>query len=210
MRSLPIALAALALLPSCDSLFSGEYSPEYLREDSPLDPPGLAAARKAQRDALVKEGLFAPGSTVEVQQGRVFLLARNPERTPEPSGKMVESAKAKIISCEGLYYFVELDGGERGFLRESDLVQPVELVPTNPMLAGDLFATPISEVAEPLPLDENQTLTTNNNGRTVVLVGKKSERSAEFEERKKEVETGGDSGADSEPPPLPEPSGNGH
>ncbi len=194
----------LALLPSCET--TEEYTPEYLREDSPLDPPGTAEARKAQRAERVKEGLFAPGSTVDVQQGRVFLLSRNPDYSDEPSGRMVDAEQAKVISCEGLYYFVELDGGKRGYLRESDLVSPVQLVPTDPvMVNGDLFATPVGDDGTPLPLDENQTYATNATGRTVILVGKTSERGNEFEERKKAVEEGSTSGGD-EPPPLPEPS----
>ncbi len=212
----PLAIAALCLLPSC-GIFSNEYSPEYMREDSPLDPPGMAAARAAQRAQRVKEGVFAPGASVEVQQGRAFLLDRNPDHSDEPNGRMVKSATAKIISCEGLYYYVELEDGKKGFLRESDLVSPVQLVPTDPMLiGGDLFpgVLPAGETPAPtgdIPLDDNQQLTTNADGRTVVLVGKKTDRGAEFEARKQELEQAADNAAPSDddagdPPPLPDSS----
>ncbi len=223
MKAFPLILAgAVLLLPSCDSLSSEEYMPEYMKETTPLDPPGTEAARKAMRMERVKEGRYETGSSVAVQQGRVFLLSRNPEYSPEPEGRMVEAAEAKILSCEGLYYFVELEDGKRGYLRESDFEPPVELMPTDPLLAGGMYG-PEGEVegAAPMQLDENQTLTTNEDGRSVVLVGKKTERSAEFEQRKQAVEKGEavpvpsvsapalSLPAQNEPaPPLPEPAGN--
>ncbi len=214
MRVFPLVLAGLLLaLPSCESL-SEEYTPEYLKETTPLDPPGTEAARKAMRAERVKDGLFETGSSVPVQPGRVYLLSRNPEYTPDTDGRMVDSGDAKILSCEGLYYFVEMEDGKRGYLRESDFMQP-NLVPTDPMMmAGGMFG-PEGEVegAAPMQLDENQTLTTNEDGRAVVLVGKKTERAAEFEQRKKAVETGTPAPAPSysneEPPPLPAPAGDG-
>ncbi len=208
MKLFPILLAGLLLLPACESLPSSKFVPEYMKEDSPLDPPGTSEARRAMRAQRVKEGKFATDSTVDVQEGRVFLLDRNPDYSQDPNGSLVEAASAKIMSCEGLYYFVELDGGQRGYLRESDLVQPVELVPTAGMVVGgDIFAPegPV-EGAAPLPLDDNQTLTTNADGRAVVLVGKKTERSAEFEERKKVVEGEASATDGDEPPPLPAPA----
>ncbi len=211
MKLFPILLAGLVLLPSCETTLSGDYVPEYMRPDSPLDPPGTSAARAAMRAKRVKKGKFETGSTISVQEGRVFLLTANPDYSPEPSGTLVDANEARIMSCEGLYYFVELDGGQRGYLRESDLVQPVELVPTDPMMVmgGDIFAGDSAvEGAAPVPLNDNQTLTTNEDGRAVVLVGKKTERSAEFEQRKKEVEGQGTAASDGgeEPPPLPEPA----
>ncbi len=217
MKAFPLILSGLLLvIPSCDSLSSEEYTPEYLKETTPLDPPGTEAARKAMRMERVKEGRYETGSTVAVQQGRVFLLSRNPEYSPEPEGRLVEAAEAKILSCEGLYYFVEMEDGKRGYLRESDFEPPVELMPTDPMMAGGMFL-PEGEVegGAPMQLDENQTLTTNADGRSVVLVGKKSDRSAEFAQRKEAVEKGeafhipAPAGADEAPPPLPEPAGDG-
>ncbi len=212
MKVFPLIFAgALLVLPSCDSLFSEDYTPEYMKEASPLDPPGTEAARKAMRLERVKEGKYETGSSMAVQEGRVFLLSRNPEYSPEPEGRLVEAGEAKILSCEGLYYFVELDDGKRGYLRESDFVPPVELVPTDPMMFGVEGEV---EGAAPMPLDENQTLTTNADGRAVVLVGKKSERTAEFEQRKEAVEKGlpvplPAPAVDEPPPPLPEPAGDG-
>ncbi len=216
MKAFPLILtAAMLVLPSCDSISSEEYMPEYMKETTPLDPPGTEAARKAMRLERVKEGKFATGTSVPVQQGRVFLLSRNPEYSPEPEGRLVESAEAKILSCEGLYYFVEMQDGKRGYLRESDLEQPIELMPTDPMLMGGMFG-PDGEVegGAPMQLDENQTLTTNTDGRSVILVGKKTERTAEFEKRKEAVEKGEPiplpaTGGDELPPPLPAPAGDG-
>ncbi len=222
MRAFPLVLAGVLLvLPSCNSTFSEDYLPEYMKETTPMDPPGTEAARKAMRLERVKEGRYETGSTVPVQQGRVFLLSRNPEYSEEPEGRMVEVAAAKILSCEGLYYFVEMEDGKRGYLRESDFEPPVELMPTDPMLAGAMFGPEgVVEGGAPMQLDENQTLTTNEDGRAVVLVGKKTERSAEFEQRKQAVESGLPvpvpaagtlpmPAVDEPPPPLPEPAGDG-
>ncbi len=215
MKAFPLILAAaVLLLPACNTMFSEDYLPEYMKETTPLDPPGTEAARKAMRLERVKEGLYANGETVPVQQGRVFLLTRNPEYSPEPEGRMVEAAEAKVLSCEGLYYFVQLPDGKRGYLRESDFEQPVELLPTDVLYGPD--GAPL-EGGAPIELDENQTLTTNEDGRSVVLVGKKTERSAEFEQRKQAVEQGKPVPADlpqlpsldEPPPPLPEPAGDG-
>ncbi len=215
-----LALASLLLLPSC-SLFTAteEYTPEYLKEDSPLDPPGTAQARKALRDKyaeLAKNSTFKPGETYNINDGRVYLLDRNPDNVNEPSGRMVKAETAKVISCEGLYYFVETEGGKRGYLRASDLVSPVQLVPTDPLLMnGDLFPAGLPEGETPgpvgdIPLNDNQKLTTNADGRTVIIVDKKTDRSAEFEAQKQAMEQGaqlnnsGSEGGD--PPPLPDSS----
>ncbi len=213
MKLYPYLFAGLMLvLPSCDSLSSEEYTPEYLKETTPLDPPGTEAARKAMRMERVKEGKFETGSSVPVQQGRVFLLSRNPEYSPEPEGRLVEAAEAKILSCEGLYYFVEMEDGKRGYLRESDFEQPMDLLlpPADPMMAE--FGGEV-EGGAPIQLDDNQTLTTNTDGRSVILVGKKTGRSAEFEKRKNALERGESypvpAAGGEEPPPLPEPAGDG-
>lgn len=171
----------------------GEYHPEYLNESSALDGPGAEAARAALREKLVQEGTFAPGDTLDVHESKVYLFSRNPDKNEEVTGKMVSTEKAKIIACEGLYYFVEVDDGSKGFLRESDLVNPVKLVSTTENFLLPNGETPGPEgwaegdVAQPevVQLDANQTLMTNANGRTVVVVGKKSEKSNDFEARKK-------------------------
>lgn len=217
MKFLSPALLCLLLLPSCGwvnehILSRGEYDPDYLKEDSPLDPPGTAAARKAARQKLLKEGTFQKGDTPAVQQGKAFLFNRNPDTTEDPSGKMVRTEKAKIIACEGLYYFVEVDDGSRGFLRESDLEPPVQLVPTSDFMGPMEQAIPADGIFPgegPLTLEGNQKLMTNEDGRTVVIVGKKSEKSQEFEARKKALEQGGEptpQPASSPSSPLPDPA----
>ncbi len=228
MKPVYLLTAAAVVLSSCSwfkGVFSaGEYTPEYLKEASPLDPPGTAAAREEARRKLVKEGMFVDGAEIEVKEGKAFLFNRNPDHTEAPGGRMVQSEKAKILACEGSYYFVEVDGGKRGFLRESDLVDPVSmLTSTAGFLPEDQGLFPGTEPGATgsdipgatLQIDENQTLTTSQTGRTVVVVGTKTDKSKEFEEAKRQVESGealpaADSFADdSDVPyePLPTPSG---
>lgn len=202
-----VPLLGACMLVSCH-LFNkkGDNTPEYMRESSALDGPGAEAARAALRDKLVKDGSFAVGDTLDVQQGKVYLFNRNPDNDTTARGQMVESATAKIISCEGLYYYVELEDGDKGYLRESDLVNPVKLVSTNDSLMPDGGVTPGPDgwgdgVQQPdvVELDSNQKLMTNDAGRTVVVVNKKSDRTDEFEARKKAMENG-------QAAPIPEPS----
>ena len=134
MKFLPLVIAPVLFLSSCSIFEKGEYVPEYLKEPSPLDPPGTEAARAAEKAKRVKEGAFETGSTQKVNEGKVFLFKRNPDYDEDASGKMVSTENAKIISCEGLYYFVEVDDGRKGFLRETDMVAPVKhLVSTTDM-----------------------------------------------------------------------------
>lgn len=206
---------AMGVLSSC-SLFNPEeqdYTPEYLREDSPMDPPGTAEARAALRAKLVKEGAFAPGEQLEVQQGKVFLFYRNPDHSHDTSGRMVDAATARIISCEGLYYFVETDAGKKGYLRETDLVSPIKtLISTQEELfpGGEMPALPENWGDEAATAPHGaQKLMTNTSGRTVVVVKKKSDRSAEFEARKKQFEESAGQrlgGTPAEGTPLPDPA----
>lgn len=221
MRYRVAALLPLFLLASCSLFEKGEYAPEYLQEESPLDPPGMAAARQAARAKMLKEGIFETGSTQEVHQGKAFLFNRNPDHTEDVSGKMVSTQSAKIIACEGLYYFVQVDDGSKGFLRESDLVSPVvNLVSTefgavpgvDPTAAeGSIFPD-----SGALFEDGTQKLMTNSDGRTVVIADKKSDRSEAFEARKRAMlerqnAAAGEADAAAQPDPsdvpLPEPSG---
>lgn len=207
----------MGVLSSC-SLFNPEeqdYTPEYLREASPMDPPGTAEARAALRAKLVKEGAFAPGEQLEVQQGKVFLFFRNPDHSHDTSGRMVDAATARIISCEGLYYFVETDGGKKGYLRESDLVSPIKtLISTQEELfpGGEMPALSENwgEDAANLP-DGAQKLMTTTSGRTVVVVKKKSDRGTAFEARKRQFEESagqrlGGTPQEGEGTPLPDPA----
>lgn len=220
MKPLYLLLASAVLLSSCSvvkNVFSaGEYTPEYLKEDSPLDPPGTAAAREEARRKLVKEGLFMTGAEIDVRDGKAYLFNRNPDYSDSPGGRMVKSEKAKILSCEGTYYFVEVDGGKRGFLRESDFVDPVTmLTTTSDFLPAEQGILPgatgnVLPDAE-LQIGDNQTLTTNKVGRTVVVVGTKDDKADDFEAAKREVESGKSLPAaapvvDEEYEPLPEPS----
>lgn len=239
MKRLALLLVCGLALPSCtwvkETLMTpGDYTPEYLKEDSPLDPPGTADARRAERERLVKEGNYATGSTVDIQEGKAFLFKRNPDYTPGVTGRMVKAQQAKILSCEGLYYFVETDGGKRGFMRESDFVAPTKLVQTGladpgafPLEEGNVTNGSLLPAMEALPLEEagpinpNQKLMTNESGRTVVIVSKKSDRSAEFEARKKAImenpaslppQPNSSTGSSEEPAyePLPEPAAFSH
>lgn len=199
MKPLVLLAAGALLLSSCSLFEKGEYTPLYLTEPSPLDPPGTDEARAAMRAERVKEGTFKAGDTPEVQQGRAYLLYRNPDYDNQTSGRMVETTKVKVISCEGTYYFVETDDGKRGFLRESDMVNPetITLIGTT-----DLVPMPVGEGLLPgedgiLPFEqaplspnaEGGQVRTDNRGRNVVIVGRRS-NSQEFEARRRALESG--------------------
>ena len=199
MKPVYLLLASTLFLTSCSIFEEGEYTPEYLKEDSPLDPPGTAEAREAARRKLVKEGMFVDGAKIDVRDGKAFLFNRNPDHSEDPGGRMVKTEQAKILSCEGTYYFVEVDGGKRGFLRESDFVDPVSMLTTT----GDFLpdgqgilpgmepgATGSILPSAELQISETETLTTNETGRTVVVVGTKSDKADAFEEAKRRVEEG--------------------
>ncbi len=226
MKARYLLLLGAVLLNSCSLFERGVYTPLYLQEPSPLDPPGTAEAREQMRAQRVKEGIFAVGATPEVQQGRAFLLDRNPDYTEDPVGRMTETATVKILSCEGMYYFVEAENGKRGFLRESDMVNPVTLVSTTdfvPLPADGILPADGGMLPFEMPADAPDSpsrLSTNEDGRTVVIVSRKSDKSAEFEAQKRALENGqsldgaetalpaADAG-DEEDDTLPEPSGSG-
>lgn len=209
-----ISLLSMALLPSCSVLESlttpGEYTPIYLEEPSPLDPPGMEAVRAEARAKYVKEGMYKDGETLEVQQGKAYLFNRNPDYYEGAKGNMEEAATARIISCEGLYYFVELENGRKGFLRETDFVNPVKLVSSSAAPEGLLPITaglpPVEgwETAE--PMDGEQRLMTNTSGRTVLVVSKKSRKTDEFEARRRELENTAATPAPADNSSLPTPS----
>ena len=198
-RFTAVCMLSLALLSSCGLATPGEYMPLYLQEPSPLDPPGMEALRAEARAKYVKEGLYAPGEELEVQQGKAYLFNRNPDYYEGASGDMVTTAKARIISCEGLYYFVETEEGTRGFLRETDFVSPVKLVST-------------VETEQPLMAEQGgQKVMTTASGRTVVVVNKKSDKADEFANRLRQLESTPDAAAENDLPTpsaeLPEPAG---
>lgn len=133
MKALHLLPAISLLLASCSWLQSpyesADYTPEYMKEDSPLDPPGTSEARAAMRKARVKDGAFATGSEAEVRDGKAYLFHLNPDYSPSTGGRMVNAKTAKIMFCEGTYYFVETNEGKRGYMRESDFVDPFAIDP---------------------------------------------------------------------------------
>ena len=199
-----VSLLSAALLSGCGLATPGEYMPLYLQEPSPLDPPGMEALRAEARAKYVKEGLYADGETLEVQQGKAYLFNRNPDYYEGAEGRMVDTPTARIIACEGLYYFVEVEDGSKGFLRETDFVNPVKLVSTQ------LEGAETPEAAAWTP-DGEQKLMTNSSGRTVVVVNKKSRKSDEFEARRRALDSSPASddngGLPTPTAELPEPAG---
>ena len=203
-----LSLLSMTLFTSCSVLdrlsTPGEYTPIYLEEPSPLDPPGMDAIRAEARAKYVKEGLYKDGETLEVQQGKAFLFNRNPDYYEGAKGRMIQTANARIISCEGLYYFVELDDGSKGFLRETDFVNPVKLVSNSieNLLPEESWDTPV-------PMDGEQQVMTNTSGRAVLVVKKTSKKTDEFNARRREL-LNKQSADDTLPTPteeLPEPAG---
>lgn len=200
MKPLHLLLAASFVLSSCswlDGMFdSDDYLPEYMKEASPMDPPGTAEAREALRQKLVKEGQFVNGAEIDVRDGKAFLFRRNPDYSEDPGGRMVQAEKAKIMSCEGTYYFVETSNGKRGYMRESDFVDPISML----TVTGDFLPDNQGILPDTLPgeggifpgssldLGDNKTLTSNETGRIVKVVDKKTEQSDAFEEAKRRIE----------------------
>ncbi len=181
-----ISLLSVTLLSSCSVVerltTPGEYTPIYLEEPSPLDPPGMDAIRAEARAKYVKEGLYKDGETLEVQQGKAFLFNRNPDYYEGAKGRMVQSATARIISCEGLYYFVELEDGSKGFLRETDFVNPVKLVATS-----DEALLPEESWGSESLMGGDEQIMTNSHGRAVLVVKKTSRKTDEFNARRREL-----------------------
>lgn len=216
-RFATVSLLSLVCLNSCSIVENlttpGEYVPVYLQEPSPLDPPGMEAVRAEARAKYVKEGLYKDGEQLEVQQGKAYLFNRNPDYYEGAKGRMVEAAHATVISCEGLYYFVELEGGSKGFLRESDFVNPVKLVPTQadePLLPTAALPL-VDDWSDLPPMNGDRKLMTNTSGRTVLVVSKKSARSDEFNVRRREIQqapaAADDGGLPTPTAELPEPAG---
>lgn len=208
-----ISLLSVTLLSSCSVVerltTPGEYTPIYLEEPSPLDPPGMDAIRAEARAKYVKEGLYKDGETLEVQQGKAFLFNRNPDYYEGAKGRMVTTANARIISCEGLYYFVELDDGSKGFLRETDFVNPVKLVATS---AEALL--PEESWGDEALMGGDEQIMTNTHGRAVLVVKKTSKKTDEFNARRRELlkqQPAAPADDTSLPTPteeLPDPAGN--
>lgn len=203
-----LSLLSMTLFTSCSVVerlsTPGEYTPIYLEEPSPLDPPGMDAIRAEARAKYVKEGLYKDGETLEVQQGKAFLFNRNPDYYEGAKGRMIQTANARIISCEGLYYFVELDDGSKGFLRETDFVNPVKLVSNSieNLLPEESWDTPA-------PVDGEQQVMTNTSGRAVLVVKKTTKKTDEFNARRRELlnKQTADEALPTPTEELPEPAG---
>lgn len=133
-RTFSLLLLGSCILPSCLSLDNPKnFTPNYLKEDSNLDKPGAAAARAAERVKRKKSGAFATDLDYALHGGKVFLFEMNPEYSESASGKSYEAKTAKVIFCEGTYYFVELDTKERGYIQETSMMQPVALMMDLPL-----------------------------------------------------------------------------
>ena len=203
-----LSLLSMTLFTSCSVVerlsTPGEYTPIYLEEPSPLDPPGMDAIRAEARAKYVKEGLYKDGETLEVQQGKAFLFNRNPDYYEGAKGRMIQTANARIISCEGLYYFVELDDGSKGFLRETDFVNPIKLVSSSleNLLPEESWDTPGSQ-------DGEQQVMTNTSGRAVLVVKKTTKKTDEFNARRRELlnKQTADEALPTPTEELPEPAG---
>ena len=203
-----LSLLSMTLFTSCSVVerlsTPGEYTPIYLEEPSPLDPPGMDAIRAEARAKYVKEGLYKDGETLEVQQGKAFLFNRNPDYYEGAKGRMIQTANARIISCEGLYYFVELDDGSKGFLRETDFVNPVKLVSSSleNLLPEESWDTSV-------PVDGEQQVMTNTSGRAVLVVKKTTKKTDEFNARRRELlnKQTADEALPTPTEELPEPAG---
>lgn len=216
MRLPVLLLTSLLLLSSCSLFKPAESLPEYLREDSPLDPPGTAAARAEMRAKYLKEGIYAKGDRVDIFGGRIVLFDRNPERESNIKARSIETGTVKVIACEGTYYFVEADGGEMGYAKETDLFNPAAMPllpegqePFGPLVPGDGQLIPGVPGADGAGVDigGNQRLMQDADGHSVIITPSSSQRSSEFAARERALQqgqslpaSGEDEGSDELPP----------
>ncbi len=120
MKLVPLILALSSMLiPACKNSLMNN-TPMHLQVDRSDDPPGLASQRKEMRDKREKSGTYTKDEQVYISNGKAMFFRHNPDYYTNPEAQMVESQTAKVIFCEGLYYFVEAATGERGYIRESD------------------------------------------------------------------------------------------
>ncbi|MFI3243966.1 MAG: hypothetical protein R3Y56_06920 [Akkermansia sp.] len=197
-------IASALLLASCSSSNKNPL-PLFLAPDSPMDPPGASADRAAEFEKRQKEGSFKLGDTLYVSQGKAYFFAQNPEVDGDKGGKMMDADTVTVLSCEGMYYYVQTPDKDGGYLRESDLIstQAKELMNFDgaamdgvffgdPSAApavtggGALFPTTDGLTIEmPLGEDPNaRQVLTNAQGRVVTLASKKTEAGDRFEEKK--------------------------
>jgi len=154
--SLSLVLLSTCLLSSCFTSNSPkEFTPSYLKKDSNLDKPGTASARAAERNKRKKDGAFALDANYALHGGKVFLFKMNPEYADSASGKTYKAKTAKVIFCEGTYYFVELDTKERGYIQETSMV-PIRSLMGDMSLTMDGFGW-----VDALPASANESIDTN-------------------------------------------------
>ncbi len=131
-----VSLMSGLILSSCKSSLKN-FTPAHLIAPHPNDAPGIEISRKAERDKREKEGRYKIGEELPVAGGKAMLFMSNPDydTKTKPVGKLVEATSAKVIFCEGLYYFVETNNQDRGYIRETDL---------SPATLGDALPEPSS------------------------------------------------------------------
>ncbi len=213
-----LPLMSGVLLTSCKSSLKN-FTPAHLIAPHPNDAPGIEISRKAERDKREKEGRYKIGEELPVAGGKAMLFMSNPDydvRT-KPVGKLVEATSAKVIFCEGLYYFVETNNQDRGYIRETDL-SPAQLSDALPEPSSSHFSRSSSPAGssaspsvypgdiEPLPAetgppslfpgagglllggDEQGPTATTQSGRVVNIRTRDTGRGKDFEEVKASLE----------------------
>ncbi len=228
------ALVSGLVLSSCKSSLKN-FTPPHLVADHPNDAPGVAINRKQERDKREKTGRFKIGEELPVAGGKAMLFMSNPDYdvNKNPVGKMVEATSAKVIFCEGLYYFVETNNEDRGYIRETDLssANADSSLPTpaagggssaptsypsgggigapSAYPAGDLPPLPAAGAGDIFPGDplfggDPGSTATTSSGRAVNIKTRETGRSKDFEKMKASLEKR--SGAASATPSTPKPA----
>ncbi len=198
-------IALCGLISSCVGIKGGDLknnTPPHLMPESALDPPGAETARKAERLKRFKKGLYTGGEKVTINEGKAFIFISNPDYDEMLKGQLVKAENAEIIACEGIYYFIETNKGERGYMRESDFTPPLPegFIDPNlfnadgsliiPDVENSLIGSSVdtSELFPGMELDEDSSASLDKNGRMVTLVSKSSKNNQEFTETKNAIE----------------------
>ncbi len=216
-------LGSLCLV-SCKSSFKG-YTPAYLIPDTALDAPGVGASRKMERDKRRKDGLYEVGEVRPVRGGKAMLFMSNPDYDQhiKPVGELIEATTAKVIFCEGLYYFVETDNKDRGYMRESDLAAKAAETPSEQVMSTEgIISVPtdysISDFSTLPGADSgglfpeggalinggDSSTATTESGRVVNIKSRDTGKSEDFERMRDKI----GQGADKQPESSPSPSDN--
>ncbi len=229
------ALVGSLCLLSCSSPYKG-FTPAYLIPDQATDAPGVGATRKMERDKRRKDGLYEVGEVRPVRGGKAMLFLSNPDYDQhiKPSGKLVDANSAKVIFCEGLYYFVETDNKDRGYMRESDLAAKVSETPSESTMStegiisvptdysiSDYSTLPSGDSGGLFPegsaliMGGGPTTATTESGRVVNIKSRDTGKSEDFQKMREQIGQGADApsnqgggAAIDDPfiPDLPEPT----